>query len=66
MDTLLEIENSVERTALNVVQASALCAFITATTILGISSGKHMDKTVSHIEIPAIYSAMRTSRRIDE
>ena len=66
MDTLLEIESSVEQKALNLTQASLLSAFITATTLLGISHGKHMEKTVSHMEIPVIYNAVRTSRRIDE
>ncbi len=66
METLLEIENTVEKTALNLAQAGALSAFITASTILGISHGKHMEKTVSHMEIPAIYNAVRTSRRVDE
>lgn len=66
MDTLLEIENSPSVTTLNLAQATALSIFITATTLLGISHGKHMEKTVSHIEIPTIYNAVRTTRRIDE
>ena len=66
MDTLLEIENSPGVTTLNLAQATALSIFITATTLLGISHGKHMEKTVSHIEIPTIYNAVRTTRRIDE
>lgn len=66
MDTLIEIEQSAEQTALNLAQATLLSLFITATTLLGIAHGKHMEKTVSHMEIPAIYNAVRTSRRVDE
>lgn len=66
MDTLLEIENVPTQPSLNLSQATLLSLFITATTLLGISHGKHMDKTVSHMEIPSIYNAVRTTRRIDE
>ena len=66
MDTLLEIENSTSQASLNISQATLLSLFITATTLLGISHGKHMEKTVSHMEIPTIYNAVRTTRRVDE
>ena len=66
MDTLLEIQQTTNQTALSLLQAFALSLFVTATTVLGISHGKHMDKTASHIEIPSIHIAVRSSRKMYE
>ncbi len=66
MDTLIDIENAAQETVMTFPQAALLSAFITFSTILGISHGKHMEKTVSHIEIPTIYNAVRHTRRIED
>ena len=66
MDTLLELERAPQETVLSLAQACALSIFITATTLLGVTHGKHMEKTVTHMEIPTIHNGVRTSRRLDE
>lgn len=66
MDTLINIENADQETVMTFPQAALLSAFITFSTVLGISHGKHMEKTVNHIEIPSTHNAARLARRHED
>jgi hypothetical protein len=66
MDTLLQLQQDVNRTSLGLFYALLLSTFFTMTIFLGLTLGKHYEKTLSHIEVPTVHSAIRTSRRMEE
>jgi hypothetical protein len=66
METLLQLQEDINKTSLSLLHALLLSIFFTTTTVLGLTLGKHYEKTLAHIEVPTVHNAVRTSRRMEE